>query len=334
MRFRTPLTERLGIDIPVIQAPIGGASTPELVAAVSNAGGLGVLSITWRDLDQTRELIRQTKALTGKPFGVNLVLEWDPAERLRIALDEGVRVVSFFWGDPAPWIEPVHAAGALVTHMVGSAEEARRVVETGVDIVVAQGWEAGGHVWGQVATLPLIPAVVDAVPDTPVVAAGGIVDGRGLAAVLALGAAGAWMGTRFVLSEESGAHQVYREKLIAARERDTSYSELFDGGWPKAPLRALRNSTVAKWEAAGCPPPGSRPGEGDVVAHNEYGQPLARYDSDAPIRGAEGEIEAMVLYAGQGVGILDRVLPAGEIVRQIAAEAVAALDRARGGVSH
>ena len=329
MRFNTLLTERLGIEIPIVQAPIGGVSTPELVAAVSNAGGLGMLSITWRELDELRELLLRTHALTDRPFGVNLVLEWDPTEKLEIALAAGVPIISFFWGDPAPYIERIHQAGSQVTFTVGCAAEARPAVDAGVDIIIAQGWEAGGHVWGNVATLPLIPAVVDAVPETPVVAAGGIVDGRGLAAVLALGASGAWMGTRFVLSAESSSHTLYRQKLGAASETDTVHTELFDGGWPNSPMRALRNSTVAAWEAAGCPPPGSRPGEGEVIARNEYGQPLERYASDAPLHGAEGEIEAMVLYAGQGVGILHDVKPAGQIVRDIAEEAFAVLERTR-----
>jgi nitronate monooxygenase len=329
MRIVTPLTERLGIDLPIVQAPIGGASTPELVAAVSNAGGLGMLSITWTDLEAVPRKLRRIKELTTRPFGINLVLEWDPTERLQLALDAGVKVISFFWGDPAPYVDRLHDAGALVMVTVGSAEEARLAVAAGVDIVVAQGWEAGGHVWGNVATLPLIPAVVDAVPGTPVIAAGGIADGRGLAAVLALGASGAWMGTRFLLAGESSAHPLYRDMLCHASEADTIHTELFDGGWPAAPLRALRNSTVEAWEAAGSPPPGFRPGEGDVIARNELGQPVERYSSDGPLQGAEGELEAMVLYSGQSVGILSDVRPAGEIVQDIASEALAVLERIR-----
>lgn len=329
MRIVTPLTELLGIDIPIVQAPIGGASTPELAAAVSNAGGLGMLSVTWTEPETLRRTLQRIQDLTSLPFGINLVLEWDATERLQIALDAGVKIVSFFWGDPAPYIQRAHDAGALVTLTIGSAEEAKRAVEAGVDIVIAQGWEAGGHVWGNVATLPLIPAVTDAVPGTPVVAAGGIVDGRGLAAVLALGASGAWMGTRFVLAEESAAHGLYRDKLCTASETGTVHTELFDGGWPAAPLRALRNSTVQTWEAAGSPPPGSRPGEGEVIGRNALGDPVERYSSDGPLHGAEGEIEAMVLYSGQGVGILSDVKPAAEIVQNVAADALAVLDRAR-----
>src|SRR5829696_5018002 len=291
--FDTSFCRLVGIDLPIVQAPIGGISTPALAAAVSEVGGLGMLSITWRDPQTLGALLRDTRARTAKPLAVNLVLEWDPTERLAIALEEGVRIVSFFWGDPAPWVDQIHAAGGLVLYTVASAEEARRVADAGVDAVVAQGWEAGGHVWGEVSTLALVPRVVDAVAPVPVVAAGGIVDGRGLAAVLALGAGAAWMGTRFVLSAESSSHTLYRQKLGAASETDTVHTELFDGGWQDAPLRALRNSTWEAWRAAGEPPPGARPGEGEIVAIGEDGRDIARYCNDCPVIGASGDIAAM-----------------------------------------
>jgi nitronate monooxygenase len=194
-RLYTPLCRLLGIALPIIQAPIGNATCPALVAAVSNAGGLGMLSVTWRDVATIRQMIREIRQLTDRPFGINLVLHWPPEERLNACLEEGVPVVSFFWGDPSPYIPVVHAAGAMAMQTIGSAAEARRMRDAGIDILVAQGWEAGGHVWGQVATLPLVPRVVDAVAPAPVVAAGGIADGRGIAAALALGAAGAWHGS-------------------------------------------------------------------------------------------------------------------------------------------
>jgi nitronate monooxygenase len=327
--FDTPFTRLLGIEIPVVQAPIGGLSTPALAAAVSNAGGLGMLSVTWRDPDRLGDLLVETRRLTDRPFGVNLVLEWPPDDRLAICLAAGVRLVSFFWGNPAPYVERIHAAGALVSLTVGSADEARRAVAAGVDLVVAQGVEAGGHVWGTVGTLPLVPLVVDAAAPVPVLAAGGVADGRGLAAVLALGAAGAWMGTRFVLSQEASVHQRYRELLVAAAETDAVYTSLFDGGWPNSSMRVLRNGTVTTWEAAGRPASGDRPGEGELVGHNELGEPVARYSSSSPTDGATGDVEAMALYAGQSVGLVDRLQPAGEIVREIAAEAAQILDRTR-----
>jgi nitronate monooxygenase len=323
----TPLCHLLGIDVPIIQAPIGSATTPALAAAVSNAGGLGMLAVTWLGLDELRHALRATRRLTDRPFGVNLVLQWPPDERLALCLEEGVAVVSFFWGDPTPYIARVHAAGALALHTIAQAAEARGAVAAGVDVVVAQGWEAGGHVWGQVAAFPLVPRVVDAVAPTPVVAAGGIGDGRGLAAALTLGAAGAWMGTRFLLSVEAGAHTAYKDQVLRATEDDTLYSSLFDGGWPHAPHRALRNSTARAWEAAGCPPSGHRPGEGDVIATDARGRPVRRYSDTLPQPGMTGDLEALALYAGQGVGLATQIKPAAHIVREVADEAERTLRR-------
>jgi nitronate monooxygenase len=310
-----------------VQAPIGSATSPALVSEVSNAGGLGMLALSWRDPAAVRRVILETRERTTRPFGVNLGLEWDQDERLGICLEEGIRIVSLFWGDPSPHVPRVHEAGALVLHTVRSAEEARRSVDAGVDVVVAQGWEAGGHVWGEVATLPLIPAVVDAVTPVPVIAAGGIADGRGLAAVLALGAAGAWMGTRFVASEEAWVDESYKERIVEAKETDTAYSSLFDGGWPDAPHRVIRNSTVERWEEAGRPEPGGRPGEGEQVALLANGRSLDRYSDMPPLPGMTGDLEALALYAGQSTGLIDRVKPASEIVADIAAEALAAIQR-------
>jgi nitronate monooxygenase len=325
--LQTPLCELLHIELPIIQAPIGSAATPALAAAVSNAGGLGMLSVTWRTLDEIRSVIRETRRLTSHPFGVNLVLHWPQEDRLQVCLEEGVAVVSFFWGDPSASIAVVHTAGSLVMQTVGSAMEAKRVRDAGVDIVVAQGWEAGGHVWGQVATLPLVPCVVDAVAPTPVVAAGGIADGRGLAAVLALGAAGAWMGTRFVASHEATAHLVYKEKVLQAAETDTIYSCVFDAGWPNAPHRSLRNSTLMAWEASGSPRSGARPGEGEVIATSADGSAIMRYSISLPRPGMVGKVEAMALYAGQSVGLISQLQSAHDIVKEVADEAIRSLQQ-------
>jgi len=326
--MKTALCKRVGIELPIIQAPMGGAVGPALAAAVSNAGGLGML-VPWRaDMDAVRRQIRETRALTSRPFGVNLNLEFPQEERLEVCLDERVPVISFFWRDPAALVPRAKARGATVLHTVGSAADARRAVDCGVDIVVAQGWEAGGHVRGMVATMPLIPAVVDAVSPTPVVAAGGIADGRGLAAALTLGAAGAWIGTRFLASEEAAIHPRYRELLLKATENDTVFTEeLFDIRWPKAPHRVLRNKTVDAWEAAGRPPSGKRPGEGEVIASSRASGPIVRYQSYTPGADAEGDIDALSLWAGQSVGLVSKLLPAGDIVREIADEAQSTLRR-------
>jgi len=318
--------ELLGIQWPIVQAPVGSVSTPELAAAVSNAGGLGMIGVGGMPLDVVEARLRATAELTGRPFGANVILAISPPGAVDVVLGAGVRILSLFWGEPAPFVDRAHRAGAIVLSTVGTAREAREAVAAGVDIVVAQGWEAGGHVRGTVSTLALVPRVVDDVDPVPVIAAGGIADGRGVAAVLALGAAAAWIGTRFVCAEESGAHPVYQQLLADAAETDTVHSTLFDRGWPDAPHRTLRNSTVRAWQHMGEPGPGARPGEGEVVARRHDGGEIRRYAVSPPsVAVAAGEPEAMAVYAGQGVGLITRPEPAADIVRRLMREAEQAL---------
>ena len=214
-----------------------------------------MVTLTWAA--DTGAIVRETAALTAQPFGGNFVLTEIITVTSTEALEAGLRIVSFMWGDPSGYVEPVHDAGGFVLHTVGSAEEARRAVASGVDVVVAQGWEAGGHVWGAVATLPLVPAVVDAVAPVPVIAAGGIGDARGVAAVLALGAQAAWLGTRFLLAEEMPIHEDYRRRLIAAAETDPQwYPNLYDGR--VARLSPPRSSQLDRRRVAGRGPPPAR----------------------------------------------------------------------------
>jgi NAD(P)H-dependent flavin oxidoreductase YrpB (nitropropane dioxygenase family) len=295
---------------------MGGPAVPQFAAAVSNAGALGMLALA-RSPD-AGAAVRELGGLTQHPFGANFGLHLDQHERVDAALDAGLRIVSLFWGDPSSYAERIHDAGALLLHTVGSAEEAKRAVAAGVDVVVAQGYDAGGHVWGQVGTLALVPAVVDAVTPTPVIAAGGIGDGRGVAAVIALGAQAAWVGTRFLMAEEAPVHEHYRQRLIDADETDALwFPELFDGGWPNAPHRALRNETIDAWEAAGRPVNGSRPGEGERVGTRPDGSPVERYASLTPVEGMDGDIDAMSLWAGQSVALARRVEPAAAIVAEL-----------------
>jgi len=313
---RTPVCELLGIERPIVQAPMASAASPRLASAVSNAGALGTVALTWTP--DVGSVVRDTAALTDRPFAGNFVLEWDMHRRLEQALDAGLRIVSLTWGDPAPYVQLVRDAGGLLMHTVSTAEEARRVADAGVDVIVAQGWEAGGHVRGTIATMPLVPAVVDTVAPVPVIAAGGIGDARGVAAVLALGAQAAWVGTRFLLAEEASIHADYRNRLIAASETDAEwYANLYEVGWPDAPHRALRNVTAQAWEAAGRPAPGARPGEGEAVAHLASGEPLVRYSSEMALEGATGDVQALSLWAGQSVALVKRVQPAAEIVAEL-----------------
>jgi NAD(P)H-dependent flavin oxidoreductase YrpB (nitropropane dioxygenase family) len=322
MSHKTPVCELLGIEQPIVQAPMSAVA--ELAAAVSNAGALGMLALTWST--PAGDVVRETAQLTDRPFGGNLIIASDQHRRLDEALDAGMRIVSLMWGDPAGYVEQVHDANGVVLQTVRSADEARRAVARGVDVIVAQGLEAGGHVWGQIGTLPLVPAVVDAVAPVPVIAAGGIGDARGVAAVFALGAQAAWLGTRFLLAQEMPIHEEYRRRLIDAAETDAQwYPDLYAVGWPDAPHRVLRNSTAERWEAAGRPPLGSRPGEGEVIAHFVDGEAIVRYETAAPMAGTTGDIEALSMWAGQSVGLARRPQSAAEIV----ADLVSGLEPAR-----
>lgn len=292
-----------------------------------------MVSGTWLEPDNLRARIRETREATSRPFGVNLGLEWPQEERLEICLEMGVRIISLFWGSPGHLVAKAHDGGALVMHTVGSALAASEAVAAGVDILVAQGWEAGGHLDSKVGNLALVPAVVDVAGTAPVVAAGGIADGRGLAAVLALGASGAWIGTRFLLSEEAGAHDRYKRRLLEANETDTVFSTVFDVGWSEAPHRTLVNDTVQMWEEGGRRPMGERPNEGEVIGRYADDRPITRYDVGFPRADADGAVDSMALYAGQGVGLLTDIVPAAEIVSRIETEAIEVAGRLAGRVT-
>lgn len=323
--MRTPLCRTLGIEYPIVQAAIGGISCPALAAAVSNAGGMGSIAMTGWGYEGTERLLREAASLTDRGIVVNVLLSYDVEAELAAILANPPKVVSFFWGDIGPFVESVHHAGALVMASIGSVEEAEKAVDVGADIVVAQGWEAGGHVRGTTSTMALVPAVVDAVSPIPVLAAGGIADGRGIAAAMCLGAQGCWIGTRFLAASEADIHPVYRAAVLEAAASDTFYSALFDGTWPGAPGRVLRNSTVAMWEAAGKPGRGERPGEGDVIVQTSGGDPILRYDAVAMRGEMQGDVEAGPLWAGQGVGLVQTEQTAAEIVAQLVAETFDAL---------
>jgi NAD(P)H-dependent flavin oxidoreductase YrpB (nitropropane dioxygenase family) len=299
--------------VPVMQAPVGPAATPELAAAVSEAGGLGSLGASWTAPAALREQIRKIRRSTDRPFVVNLVLAFDQEERLELICEEGVPIVSFSWGADRRLVERARSAGCLVVAQAGSVSEARVAVDAGADALIAQGVEAGGHVQGEA---PLLDLVTELRGGVPVIAAGGIADADGLRRALAAGADGVVMGTRFLATPEADIHPGYAERLLAADADDTVLTYLFDGGWPGAAHRVLRNSTYRAWDDAGRPEPGTRPNEGEIVAETG-GTPIARYAADEPRRSTSGEIETMCMYAGRGVGRITSVEPAAEIVARM-----------------
>ncbi len=331
--LKTELTEQLGIDHPILSVGFGAGAGPDVVAAVSNAGGCGVLGASGFAVPYLREQIRRVRALTPKPFGVNLILDDDDTDDAPIeaCLDEGIPLLVFFWGNPGRYVEPAHRSGVKLGIQVGSVGEARAAADAGVDLVIAQGVEAGGHVRGTTALSVLVPAVVDAISPVPVLASGGVADGRGLVAALSLGAAGVSIGTRFVASEEAFVPRIYKERIVTSGAEDTLYTEdLFDVGWPNAPHRVLRNAIVREWEAAGRPPSGQRPGAGTTVGTRTRAgktENIERYQSLMATPEFTGDLEHVSLWAGQSCSLVHDIKPAGQIVRDLVREAEEAIDR-------
>ena len=347
MNLRTRVCELLGIEYQIFAAGMGGVSHAELVAAVSGAGGMGVLGATFMTPEDLRREIVAVRRLTDRPFGVNLLIPGDipssgggrdtpplpdflqdllpevkglerqsppsltlelARSQVDVALDGGVAAIAAGLGTPDWLVEQAHRAGVKVMSLVGSARQARRLAQSGADIIIAQGAEAGGHV-GQIGTFVLAPSVVDCV-SVPVLAAGGIADGRGLAAALMLGADGVWVGTRFVASAESVAHDSHKAKILAADDRDTVVSRAYTG----KPSRVLRNVFTERWqehEADLLPMPWQRSWMAPLVA---------------PAKQA-GRTDIANFPTGQVAGRITSIAPAAEIVREMVAEAQDALAR-------
>ncbi len=307
----------LGTRAGVMQAPIGGAAGHDLYRAVAGAGGLATIPASWMAPDDLRREIADLRCVTDQPFAVNLVLHFEQSERVALCIAERVPVVTFSWGQPGGFVGQLYAAGCRVFVQVGDVEAGREAVAAGADALIAQGTEAGGHVWSSSPLAALVAALSQAT-GLPVIAAGGIADAETAGAARAAGAAAVAVGTRFVASDESPAHGVWKDALVAASAADTVMTGVFDIGWPAAPHRVLRNSTYRAWEAAGSPPPGARPGEGEVLG-TYLGEPLPRYSVESPGPGVEAaDYEPLCQYAGEGVDRIEEILPAAEIVRRLA----------------
>lgn len=309
---RIPRPWPLPSSVGIVQAPMGPVVSPELCAAVANAGGIGMLAVTWLSQDLMLRTLERVRALTDGTIGVNLVLDFDIDAQLELALELQVPVISTFWGDPGPVASRIADSAAVHLHTVGSVDDARRAAAGGVDVLVAQGVEAGGHVHGTVPLDDLLRQVTGAV-DLPVIAAGGIATADDVRRVIGLGACGVWVGTRFVAAGESHAHPAFKQAIVDATAQDSVWTaDCFDGAWPNAPHRVLRNSTVERYLATGIRQ------DRDQVAATPRGAPIARYDERPPLAGMTGDVLEMALYAGTGVGGIDRVLDAAEIVRELA----------------
>jgi enoyl-[acyl-carrier protein] reductase II len=331
MTLTTRFTEAYGLSTPIAQAGMAFVGmTPDLAVAVSNAGALGSLGVGLMPAPALTQTIAGIRAGTARPFNVNFITIFTEPAQIDAVCAAGVAVASFHWGHPPrAWIDRLHAAGVRVFEQVGSVAEAKRAVDDGVDVVVAQGLEAGGHNFATLPTFALVPLVVDAVAPALVLAAGGIADGRGLAAALMLGADGAWIGTRLVATDESGAHDGYKSRLVAAAGTDTVRTALFGPETPQFnPMRVLRNRVVEQWQG--------RPADGadlPVIGHTNLGGQdieMRRFSNLVPMRDlTTGDLEEMALLAGQGVGLVDSVRAAASVITEMTKQAGAMLDRYR-----
>lgn len=310
--LETTFTRLTGTSAPLQIAAMPGISTHALVAATADAGALGMLSGVSLSPPALEAELAALRTLTGGVLGVNFLVPFlDPA-CIPVAA-RAARVVELFYGEPdAELVAAIHAGGALASWQVGSCDEARAAERAGCDLVVVQGTEAGGHVRGQSSLLPLLAQVLDAVR-IPVLAAGGIASARALAAVLACGAAGARMGTRFVATRESGAHPSYVSALLAASAADTCLTEAFGVLWPDAPHRVLR-SALAAAQALPDGPIGTTALGGRTI-------PVPRLSVFSPTRETTGRVDAMALYAGESVAEVSSVEPAGALVAALVAGA-------------
>ncbi len=329
MELHTRFTTAYGLATPIAQAGMAFVGmTPDLAVAVSNAGALGALGVGLLPAPVITQVIEGIRQGTPGPFHVNFITVFTDQERVDAVCAAAVPAVSFHWGHPPrAWIDQLHASGARVFEQVGSVDAAKRAVDDGVDVVVAQGVEAGGHNYATLPTFALVPLVVDAVAPALVLAAGGIADGRGLAAALMLGADGAWIGTRLVATDESGAHDEYKSRLVAAAATDTVRTSLFGPETPQFnPMRVLRNRVVDEWPQQ---PPVTA--ERPVIGRANLGGrevDIPRFSNLVPMRGlTTGDFEEMPLLAGQGIGLVDGVKSAGSVVADITAQAAAMLRR-------
>lgn len=327
-KLHRPLCSLLGCDVPILLAGMGGVARWELAAAVANAGGYPALGMVRESPDLIATEVSALKAATDRNFAVNLIpAATDHAlldAQIRQCFELGVPAFSFFWDVLPEVVARVKAEGALVLHQVGTAEQARRAEDAGVDVIIAQGIEAGGHVHGRMGSFALAEAILQQT-HLPVVISGGISTGRGLASALSLGAQGVQCGTAFLATEESFAHPSHKDRVVDADGEDTVLTDVFVLNWPKgAAVRTIGNSVTdaLKGDLMGHDPDNM---PRDAIAWDD-GEARYRFSTDSPLRTTTGDLEAMANYAGQGAGLIKDIPPAAARINQMVVDAVSCLD--------
>jgi NAD(P)H-dependent flavin oxidoreductase YrpB (nitropropane dioxygenase family) len=322
----TRFTDSYGITHPIAQAGMAFVGmTPDLALAVCAAGGLGSIGVGLMPPAALKATIDALRAGTSQPFNINFITSLSSLAQIEVAANAGAPVTSFHWGHPPrAWIDLLHSAGTKVWEQVGSPDAAKRAVDDGVDLVIAQGTEAGGHNLGTLPTFALLPLVVDAVAPALVLGAGGIADGRGLAAALMLGGDGAWIGTRLVATQESLAHAEYKARLVAAKGRDTVRSRVFGPDLPDFnPMRVLRTRLVTQWQDRIGEIPADTSGEPVIGSVDLMGMQvdLRKFSSFVPIATTTGDFEEMAMLAGQGVGLIESIPTVAEAISKMMSDA-------------
>lgn len=314
--LRTRFCDLLGIEAPIIQAPIWPAASPELAAAVCNAGGLGSIAAVFGSPERVKQHIARVRELSDRPFAVNHVIPFLNEEAFALTLEARPAVISLSLGNPDGLVDRAHAAGAKVAHQVHTVEQGKHAAAQGVDMIIAQGSEGGGQGMALgVGTMALVPQLVDAVGSIPVLAAGGIGDGRGLAAALVLGAQGVNIGTRFVASRESSADEAWKRGVLAARSEDVIRFDVWQDIFPRADNsyavspRVLRTPFVEKWQ-----------GHPEAVK-----QEAARLREEVLSVVREHRMDKLLPFAGQTAGMIQNILTAEQIVKEMVADASRAL---------
>ena len=330
----TSIMPDFGLATPIVNAGMAMIARPALAAAVCESGGLGTIGSDINPPDVLRDLIRKTKALTKRPFGVDLIGDFVTDEHISVLLEEQVALAIFFWTLPtSEHVERLKHAGIKVWMQVGRVAEAEQAVALGAEALVVQGAEAGGHNRAEASTMTLFPRIRRLFPGLPLLAAGGIVDGTTMAAALALGADAVWCGSRFLASLEAEAHDAYKARVQAADVGDTAILSIYGPEWPDQPMRAIVNDGARA--ALGREAEATKDAEGRLIGStvlNGQTIPVPRYSAILPTPDFDGDIEQACLTAGQSAGNIDEVLPAGEIVRRMTAEAKSVLRRLAGMV--
>ncbi|MEO6609389.1 MAG: nitronate monooxygenase [Aestuariivirga sp.] len=328
-RLHTPLCDRLGCNVPIMLAGMGGVARSELVAAVAQAGGYGILGMVRESPELIAVEIDAVRARTNRPFAVNLIpAATDPAlldAELGVCIDRNVPAMCFFWHVVPSALTRAKAAGCLVIHQVGSLKAALEAEAAGADVLIVQGVEAGGHVHGTTGALILIEQVARAV-SVPIAASGGFATGASLVAALSLGAQAIHCGTAFLATVESYAHDYHKQRVITATAEDTVYTDAFALNWPpSSPVRVIANSVTA---ALGTQFMGHHPDSmpREVIAE-DAGRPLLKYSTDSPLRTTSGNLEAMALFAGQSASMIEALPTAADRIAIIMKEAEATLAR-------